>query len=135
MLRADHQKVALKLPADLLLDTVVHVRRVIRVELVDDDLLGQLDGQPVPVDGDLLHQLPALDPDCGREEESRRGGKRRSSRLKRGSNAIQCVVTNIFKNVIASSAKKIFFYMIYRTINHRNMLQVIFVGLVCILSY
>ena len=78
MLGADHQQVALKLPADLLLDAVVHVRRVVRVELVDEDLLGQLDGQPVPVDGDLLHQLPALDPDCERGEGRRRGGKRRS---------------------------------------------------------
>ena len=73
MLGADHQQVALKLPADLLLDAVVHVRRVVRVELVDEDLLGQLDGEPVPVDGDLLHQLPALDPDCERGEGRRDG--------------------------------------------------------------
>lgn len=59
---ANHQQVALKLLADLLLDAVVHVRRVVRVELVDQDLLGQLDGQAVPVDGDLLHQLATLDP-------------------------------------------------------------------------
>lgn len=59
---ANHQQVALKLLADLLLDAVVHVRRVVRVQLVDENLLGQLDGQAVPVDGDLLHQLAALDP-------------------------------------------------------------------------
>lgn len=59
---ANHQQVALKLLADLLLDAVVHVRRVVRVQLVDEDLLGQLDGQAVPVDGDLLHQLATLDP-------------------------------------------------------------------------
>lgn len=59
---ANHQQVALKLLADLLLDAVVHVRGVIRVELVDEDLLGQLDGEAVPVDGDLLHQLATLDP-------------------------------------------------------------------------
>lgn len=59
---ANHQQVALKLLTDLLLDQVVHVRRVVRAELVDENLLGQLDGQAVPVDGDLLHQLPTLDP-------------------------------------------------------------------------
>lgn len=59
---ANHQQVALKLLADLLLDAVVHVRGVVRVELVDEDLLGQLDGEAVPVDGDLLHQLATLDP-------------------------------------------------------------------------
>lgn len=32
---ANHQQVALKLLADLLLDAVVHVRGVVRVELVD----------------------------------------------------------------------------------------------------
>lgn len=52
---ANHQQVALKLLADLLLDAVVHVRRVVRVELVDENLLGQLDCEAVPVDGDLLH--------------------------------------------------------------------------------
>lgn len=59
---ANHQQVALKLLADLLLDAVVHVRGVVRVELVDENLLGQLDGEAVPVDGDLLHQLATLDP-------------------------------------------------------------------------
>lgn len=60
MLGTGHQQVAFKLPADPLLDPVVHVRGVVRVELVDDDPLGQLDGQAVSVDGDLLHQLAAL---------------------------------------------------------------------------
>lgn len=62
MQRANHQQVAFKLLADLLLDAVVHVRGVVRVQLVDENLLGQLDGEAVPVDGDLLHQLATLDP-------------------------------------------------------------------------
>lgn len=62
MLGADHEQVALKLSADLLLDAVVHVRGVVRVQLVDEDLLRQLDGQAVPVDSYLLHKLSALDP-------------------------------------------------------------------------
>jgi len=63
VLGADHQQVAFKLPADLLVDPVVHVGGVVRGQLVDQDLLGQLDGEAVPVDGDLLHQLAALYPD------------------------------------------------------------------------
>lgn len=62
VLGTDHQQVAFKLPANLLLDPVVHVRGVVRVELIDEDLLGQLDRQAVSVDGDLLHQLTALYP-------------------------------------------------------------------------
>lgn len=65
MLGADHQQVALKLPADLLLQVVVHVREVVRKQLVDVDLLGQLDGETVSVDGDLFHQLATLDPHWG----------------------------------------------------------------------
>ena len=42
---------------------VVHVRGRLRVELVHYDPLGQLHRQPVTVDGDLLHEVPALDPD------------------------------------------------------------------------
>ena len=57
---ADHQQVHLLV--DLLLHPVVHIGQVAAVELVDDDPLGQLDGQPVLVDGDLLDEVPALDP-------------------------------------------------------------------------
>ena len=123
MLGADHQQVALKLPADLLLDAVVHVRRVVRVELVDEDLLGQLDGQAVPVDGDLLHQLPALDPDCERGEGRRRGGKRRSRSAeaqKRFKCYPVCGHRYVEKTELHLLQKKTF-YMICRTINHRNM--------------
>lgn len=62
MLRADHQQVAFKLPTYFLLYTVVHVWGVIWIELIDEDLLRQLNSKTVSVDGDLLHQLTALDP-------------------------------------------------------------------------
>ena len=62
MLGADHQQVAFKLPANFLLDAVVHVWGVVWIELVDEDLLGQLDSKAVSVDGDLLHKLTTLDP-------------------------------------------------------------------------
>lgn len=71
MLRADHQQVAFKPPADFLLDAVMHVRGVVRVQLVDEDLLRQLNGESVSVDGNLLHQLPALDPYWERKTRSR----------------------------------------------------------------
>ena len=62
MVGAHHQEVALHLLVDLLPHPVVHVRLVPRVEFIDDDPLCQLDGQPVLVDCDLLHQIAALDP-------------------------------------------------------------------------
>lgn len=68
MLRADHQQVAFKLPANFLLYAVVHVWGVIWIELIDEDLFWQLNGKTVSVDGDLLHQLTALDPYWGKKE-------------------------------------------------------------------
>ncbi len=68
MLGTDHKQVALKLLADFLLDAIVHVRGVVRKELIDEDLLGQLDSESVSVDGDLLHQLTTLDPHWGMKE-------------------------------------------------------------------
>lgn len=60
VLGADHQQVAFKLLTDLLLDGVVHVGRVARSELIDDNLHWQLNGQTVPIDGNLLDQLTAF---------------------------------------------------------------------------
>ena len=51
---AHHQQVALEAATDLLLNAVVHVRRVVGVTLVNEDLLRQLDGQAVPVYGCIL---------------------------------------------------------------------------------
>lgn len=68
MLGADDQQVAFKLPAYFLLDAVVHVWGVVWIELVDEDLLGQLDGKAVSIDGDLLHELTTLDPHWGEEK-------------------------------------------------------------------
>lgn len=62
MLRAHHKQVAFKLPANFLLDAVVHVWRVIWIELIDENLFRQLDSKTVSVDGDLFHQLTTLDP-------------------------------------------------------------------------
>ncbi len=42
----------------------MHVGGLVREQLVDQDLLGKLDGQSAAVDGDLLHQLTAFDPHC-----------------------------------------------------------------------
>ncbi len=62
VLRADHEQVAVEALADLLFEAVMHVGGVVGEQLVDQDLLGELDGQPAAVDGDLLHQLTAFDP-------------------------------------------------------------------------
>lgn len=68
---AHHQQVALEAATDLLLNAVVHVRRVVGVTLVDEDLLRQLDGQAVPVYGDFLHQLSTFYPHWVKEREER----------------------------------------------------------------
>lgn len=68
ILGADHQQVAFKLPAYFLLDAVVHIWEVVRIELIDEDLLRQLDSKTVSVDGDLFHQLTTLDPHWGKTE-------------------------------------------------------------------
>lgn len=40
---------------------IVHRLMFARVELVQHDTLGQLHGQPIAVDGNLVHQVAALD--------------------------------------------------------------------------
>lgn len=42
----------------------MHVVGVVRVKLVDKDLLRKLNGQSAAVDGDLLHQLTAFYSHC-----------------------------------------------------------------------
>ncbi len=64
VLRADDEQVAVEALADLLFDEVMHVGGLVGEQLVDQDLLGKLDGQSAAVDGDLLHQLTAFDPHC-----------------------------------------------------------------------
>ena len=63
MVGADDKQVAVDFLVDLLLDAVVHVRRIARVQLIDDNPFWELDGQPVFVNGDLLDQIPTFDPD------------------------------------------------------------------------
>lgn len=45
----------------------MHVVGVVRVKLVDEDLLRKLNGQSAAVDGDLLHQLTAFYSHCERK--------------------------------------------------------------------
>ena len=46
---------------DLFLDSVVHVRGVIRVQLIDHNFVRQLYSEPVSIDSDFLDQISTFD--------------------------------------------------------------------------
>lgn len=62
MIGTHHQQVTINFLVNLFLDPIMHVSSIARIELVDDNPLCQLNRQAMLVNGNLLHQVPALDP-------------------------------------------------------------------------
>jgi hypothetical protein len=86
----ENEQIAIKRSLNLRERDIVHVGIVFgRVELVDEDAVGQLHGDLVAVHGDFLDVVPALDPHLLLGHQVLRAG---GSFMRRETAAVSCAV-------------------------------------------